>query len=220
MLRLAVSGTTGRMGKEILECIKKNDGLSFEIGFSSTEPLAKWDPNLIDAVVDFSLPESFSEVFKWCMENKKPLVSGTTGFDFKPFEMGEPTFPFLYSGNFSLGMAALVKSIKNFKKIGKDMKVWIEDIHHINKLDAPSGTAVRIKEEILRSFGLSVEIKSVREGDVFGVHKVYIETKNEKIVLEHEALNRGVFAEGALNAVQWLAGQKPGIYKFEDYLSS
>lgn len=220
MLRLAVSGTTGRMGREILGCIEKSKDLSFEIGFSSAEPLEKWNPDLIDAVVDFSLPESFDKVFDWCMENKKPLVSGTTGFELDPFKNLDVTFPFLYSGNFSLGMAALVKSIQNFKKIDADVKIWIEDVHHINKLDAPSGTAVRIKEEVLKTFDLSVEIKSVREGDVFGVHRVHIVTGNEKVVLEHEALNRGVFAEGALNAVQWLARQKPGIYKFEDYLSS
>jgi len=221
MLKLAVSGSTGRMGKEVLKKIKVSSGLSFVVGFSSAEPLNLWDPKVVDAVVDFSLPESFPEVFTWCLENNKPLVSGTTGFDPSLFQDRKVGFPFLHSGNFSLGIAALVQSIQNFKKSGKELKIWIEDIHHIHKVDAPSGTAVLLQKEILKNLDVDhVEIKSIREGEVFGVHKIHIKTAHEKIVLEHEALNRGVFAEGALNAVQWLARQKPGIYKFEDYLNS
>jgi 4-hydroxy-tetrahydrodipicolinate reductase len=221
MLRLAVSGSTGRMGKELLEKINESLDMSLAFEFSSSEPLSLWDPNLIDAVVDFSLPDSFLKIFDWCAENKKPLVSGTTGFDFDMFEKLNVDCPFLHSGNFSLGIAALVKSIQNFKKSGMGLEVWIEDVHHIHKLDAPSGTAVLLQKEILRSLNIShVEIKSTREGEIFGVHKIHIKTAHEKVVLEHEALDRGVFAEGALNAVQWLTRQKPGIYKFEDYLNS
>jgi 4-hydroxy-tetrahydrodipicolinate reductase len=222
MLRLAISGASGRMGGEIIKIIAASpDRFNLEAKASRSEGSVKdWDASNIDAVVDFSLPESFDEVFNWCATHNKPLVSGTTGFDVDEYKKKASDFPFLHSGNFSMGIAALIESLKNFKKMDSELKIWIEDIHHIHKLDAPSGTAVKIEDEIKKSLKASgAKIESIREGEVFGVHKVHIESANEHITLEHEALNRGVFAVGAMNALEWLAGQKPGVYKFEDYLS-
>lgn len=222
MLRVAVSGASGRMGQEVIKFIKeKSDKFRLVAEASkSGGDLEDWDASLVDAVVDFSLPDSFKEVFDWCKKNKKALVSGTTGFDLDEYQAKAFDFAFMHSGNFSMGVAALIESLKNFKKMDENLKVWIEDVHHVHKVDAPSGTAVKIESEIkasLQSEGAKIE--SIREGEVFGIHKVHIESPNERIVLEHEALNRGVFAAGAMNALEWLAGQKPGVYKFEDYLN-
>jgi len=225
MLKVAVSGATGRMGKEVIKVINDQADRFVLKGESSRSEggVKTLDASRIDAVVDFSLPDSFSEVFDWCSKYNKPLVSGTTGFDLDLYKSKSLSFPFMHSGNFSMGVAALIESLKNFKKMDKDLNIWIEDIHHIHKLDAPSGTAVKIEDEIKNSFESlkpsGVRIESVREGEVFGVHRVHIESSNEQIVLEHKALNRGVFAAGAMNALEWLAGQKPGVYKFEDYLN-
>jgi len=222
MLKVAVSGATGRMGLELIKMIEDDSG-RFSLSAKASRSLGgveNWNADEVDVVVDFALPESFDAVFKWCADNGKPLVSGTTGFDLNKYTSDKLGFPFMYSGNYSLGMAALIQSIQNFRKMDVNLNVWVEDIHHIHKLDAPSGTAVKIENEIKRSLKPSgAKIDSVREGEVFGIHKVHIESANEHIVLKHEALNRGVFAAGALNATEWLAGQKPGVYKFEDYLN-
>ena len=113
----------------------------------------------------------------------------------------------------------LCDSISSFKKMSPNAKIWIEDYHHVKKLDSPSGTAVKIKKHIEVELSKNdVEVKAVRAGSIFGVHNVHIATDQEWVTLTHRALNRGVFAEGALNAVEWLAGQKSGAYTFEDFL--
>jgi 4-hydroxy-tetrahydrodipicolinate reductase len=227
MLKVAISGSSGRMGRAVKDLIAQSEGrFSYCAGLAgspndkqSVSDISKWNPSEIDVVVDFSLPESFDAVFKWCADNQKPMVSGTTGFVVSDFEEKAKSFPFMHSGNYSLGVAGLIKSISAFKKMSPNAEVWIEDYHHTKKLDSPSGTAVkimkRIESDLLKK---EVEVKAVRAGSIFGVHNVHIATDQEWVTLTHRALNRGVFAEGALNAVEWLAGQKAGAYTFEDFL--
>ncbi len=226
MLKVAICGASGRMGTAIKEHIlKENSRFSYVRGFAGSASddltvtdLSQWDSKEIDVVIDFSLPESFSKVFAWCSENKKPMVSGTTGFSLADYN-GKADFPFMHSGNYSLGVAGLIRSVEAFKKMSPDAQIWVEDYHHTKKLDSPSGTAVKIKDKIVSYLGKNdVEIKAVRAGSIFGVHNIHIATDQEWVTLTHKALNRGVFAEGALNAVEWLAEQKSGAYTFEDFL--
>lgn len=226
MLKVGLSGSSGRMGAALKDYMGK-EGSRFEYvkGFASTQgddktviDLSSWSPSDIDVVVDFSLPESFIKVFEWCAKHKVPLVSGTTGFNVADYN-SKAAAPFMHSGNYSLGVAGLIQSISAFKKMSPGAKIWIEDYHHVNKLDSPSGTAVKIEKRIAKDLGKTdVEIKAVRAGSIFGVHHIHFATDQEWVTLTHRALNRGVFAEGALNAVEWLAEQKPGAYTFEDFL--
>lgn len=222
-MKIALSGSTGKMGQSI-------KSVSGEFGFEivaglSTEPVEKfesnnvdsWDPNNIDVVVDFSLPEGFETVLQWAKEHSKPLVSGTTGFKVNSEETFE--IPFFYSRNFSLGIASLSESLRLFKSLGPS-KVWIEDIHHDQKLDSPSGTALQLREIILGQMNCEVDISSIRGGSVFGVHKIHFLTQSEWVTLSHEALNREVFARGALRAANWLTDQSPGFYGMKDFINS
>lgn len=226
MLKLGIVGSSGRMGSELKRLIESDGRFSYELGWANTKDddktvlsLSEWNPNLVDAVVDFSLPDSFESAYEWCSKNQKPLVTGTTGLEVETYS-SKADFPFMHSGNYSLGVASLIKSISSFSKLGVGAQVWIEDYHHTKKLDAPSGTAVKINNKIESEFGRAAEIKSIRAGSIFGVHKVHIATDQEWVTISHQALNRGVFAEGALNAVHWLAGQKSGGYTFEEFLNS
>ncbi len=226
MLRVGISGSSGRMGQALKDHInKETERFEYVKGFATSSndektssDLSNWSSEKIDVVIDFSLPESFEKIFEWCSQNKIPLVSGTTGFNLADYN-GKSAMPFMHSGNYSLGIAGLIQSISAFKKMSPHAKVWVEDYHHIHKLDSPSGTAVKIEKKIAEELGKrDVEIKAVRAGSIFGVHNVHMATEQEWVTLTHRALNRGVFAEGALNAVEWLAEQKPGAYSFEDFL--
>ncbi len=226
MLRVGVCGSSGRMGVAIKEQIKKeSDRFDYVLGFANKKldeqtftDLNHWSSDLIDVVLDFSLPDSFKKVFNWCSKYQKPLVSGTTGFDVKDYKK-KANFLFMHANNYSLGVAGLIKSIEAFKNMSLNAQVWVEDYHHLNKLDSPSGTAVKIKNKIKESFQREdVEINTVRAGSIFGVHSVHIVTEEEWVTLTHEALNRKVFAQGALNALEWLTRQKTGSHAFEDFL--
>ncbi len=226
MLRVGVCGSSGRMGMAVKEqIIKESDRFDYVLGFASKKSdektllsLNDWSPDLIDAVIDFSLPDSFKKVFKWCSKYEKPLVSGTTGFDLKEYKK-RANFLFMHSGNYSLGVAGLIKSIESFKNISPNAQIWVEDYHHLNKLDSPSGTAIKIKSKIQKSFSRQdVEINTVRAGLIFGIHSIHIVTDQEWVTLTHKALNREVFAQGALNALEWLVRQKTGVYTFKDFL--
>lgn len=226
MIRVALSGASGRMGKELQSLIEEDCAFNWAYGFAESKQgekifsdLSFWKADEIDVVVDFSLPESFEKVYAWCSEHKKPLVSGTTGMDLENYR--EPGFPFLHSGNFSLGIAALIKSIAAFKVLeSPNLKIWIEDYHHSKKLDAPSGTAIKIQKEIGAFFSDKIEIHSQRAGSILGVHKIHLVTDQEWLTLSHEALKRSVFAQGALNSAGWTLAQKPAFYSLEDYINS
>ena len=177
----------------------------------------------VDAVVDFSFLEGLEQVAQWCQNNKKPLVTGTTGGFKNISEVINTTtlsYPLMHSGNYSLGMASVISSLKSFKALSKNnAKIWIEDYHHKLKKDAPSGTALKISQAIKNDLGKEAQINDVRAGSIFGVHKIHIATNEEWVTLSHTALNREVFARGALEALVWLQEQPPGLYSLEDYLN-
>lgn len=222
MLKIALSGASGRMGQSIKALINKNSSFDLVAEFSKESSLENWKASEIDLVVDFSLPAAFQEVFGWAQKNKVPLVSGTTGMDFGSLSQSDLEAPFFYSRNYSLGIAALSAAIKNFSVLDQP-KIWIEDYHHANKIDSPSGTALHLKEAAIKCFSdgqKEVEVKSIRAGSVFGVHKVHLATESEWITLEHRALSRELFSEGALQVALWLKDKKAGFYQMKDYIES
>lgn len=222
MIRIALSGASGRMGQALQKLIDQDAGLSLVATLSKEQSLDSWSAGNVDAVIDFSLPEAFEQVFEWCLNTKTPLISGTTGMKNLDFyvEKAQGQFPFMYSGNYSLGVAGLIKAISSFKALGPKSRIWIEDYHHINKLDAPSGTALKIQSKIKKDFPENeAPINSARAGSIFGVHHVHIATDQEWVTLSHQALNRDVFAQGALNAASWLVKKEVGFYELEDFLN-
>ena len=173
--------------------------------------------------IDFTTPDAIRANYKFIAKNFKAAVIGTTGWHDiekdvkKTFE--DAGSPMIYASNFSLGVNALEAAVK---KVGQMLKgngytPSIEEIHHIHKLDAPSGTAITIGRIIEESLGEKPEITSVREGEVPGIHTVTLDSSVDKITLRHEAYSREGLAKGAVVAALMTEGLK-GVHEFSQLL--
>ena len=231
-MKIALLGY-GRMGRAI-ENIAKNRG---------HEIVAKIDKDEIEGTlehanvaINFSIPDAAVNNIFSALSLKIPVVCGTTGWleDLKKvtdFTTKNDT-AFLYASNFSIGVNLFFKLNEQLAKImnnQSEYKVNIEEIHHIHKLDAPSGTAITLAEGIIENskssdWSLStdksdeIQIDAIREGEVPGTHNVTYESSIDAISIKHEAHNREGFALGAVVAAEWIVGKK-GIFKMNDVLN-
>jgi 4-hydroxy-tetrahydrodipicolinate reductase len=229
--KLAIIGASGRMGAELLALAHE---FKFEVvqgvgrsklsiaNLTLADHVNKIDAGKIDVVVDFSLPELTDDVVKWCVQNKKPLVSGVTGISTAQkralSDAGKST-PILWAPNMSLGIAVLSRMLNEFRNL-KGFEFQIEELHHKRKKDKPSGTALFLQEKMEAVIGEEAPPPlAIRGGGIFGIHKVWAMGEEETITLEHNAMNRRVFARGALKAAQWLVNQKPDLYTLDDVLT-
>jgi 4-hydroxy-tetrahydrodipicolinate reductase len=231
-MKIALLGY-GRMGRAI-ENIAKNRG---------HEIVAKIDKDQIEGTlehanvaINFSVPDAAVNNIFSALSLKIPVVCGTTGWleDLKKvtdFTTKNDT-AFLYASNFSIGVNLFFKLNEQLAKMmnnQSEYKVNIEEIHHIHKLDAPSGTAITLAEGIIENskssdWSLStdksdeIQIDAIREGEVPGTHTVTYESSIDAISIKHEAHNREGFALGAVVAAEWIVGKK-GIFKMNDVLN-
>jgi 4-hydroxy-tetrahydrodipicolinate reductase len=211
------------MGKEILAVAERDSSfkiINIDLRKKGTEP----DPSLIDVAIEFSIPLGALNVSQWCVRNKKPLVSGTTGFspdEDSEFRKTSKEIPLFWSPNMSIGLNAMAEAMTHFAHNFLANKVTIDDVHHINKKDKPSGTAKFLHSLVLGSVAKTTQVfdpVSVREGDVFGIHNVNFFGNGETVSFRHEAQNRSIFAQGALQASQWISKKGPGFYQMKDLL--
>lgn len=212
-----------------------------DLGFDWFSSLDQLDA-AADLLIDFTLPGGTRVASHWCASNSVALLSGTTGLqdgDIKALKNAALKVPVLWAPNMSHGVAlmtALVRQAAN--TLGPDAKVAIADVHHRHKLDAPSGTALalagavregqsaRVQERLVSERPASIPVtpesepvfSSVREGEVVGEHTVSFTLHDEVIEITHKALDRNVFAKGALKAGEWLLRQPPGYYSTRDWL--
>ncbi len=231
-MKIALLGY-GRMGKAI-ENIAKNRG---------HEIVAKIDKDQIEGTlehanvaINFSIPDAAVNNIFSALSLKIPVVCGTTGWleDLKKvtdFTTKNDT-AFLYASNFSIGVNLFFKLNEQFTQIMNKHHHYslnIEEIHHIHKLDAPSGTAITLAEGIIENskssdWSLStdksdeIQIDAIREGEVPGTHTITYESSIDAISIKHEAHNREGFALGAVVAAEWIVGKK-GIFKMSDVLN-
>ena len=220
------------MGQEISRLLRDQDRLEASVGIDrhlKAEGFQKILPQLsepgaeaADLWIDFSTASAFDEILDFCVRTKKPLVSGTTGLSDtqkQKLESAAREIPILWASNMSLGVAVLNEALKLFGKL-KGFDFQIEEIHHNRKLDKPSGTAITLQETLKAAVKTSVpEPLAIRGGGVFGVHKAWAFSDEELLMFEHQALNRAVFARGALRAADWLSDRKAGLYRMQDVLS-
>lgn len=216
-IRVALSGDRGRMGKSLKKLIKNNSKFKIKAVANRSAPVQDWNPKNIDVVVDFSLPSLWVQTLKWCETYQKPLVSGTTGLS--PNQQAQikkisQKIPIFYAENMSWGCFLMSQWLSQITP--QKGTLLLEDIHHKNKKDRPSGTALRLKKSLPKSVQKKVKIKSIRKGAHFGIHRLTLTTKDEKISVEHEAFHREVFAQGALHAAQFLIHKKKGLYSVQD----
>ena len=231
-MRIAIAGQNGRMGRMLVNELESGQwqDLSFAGGTTSAD-----NPEQLftaDAVIDFTTPEATRKHIWLAAKHHKPLIIGTTGLndtDMKEMRDAARECPLLFSANMSIGvnlLAALVEQAS--ARLGSDFDIEISEIHHHNKIDAPSGTALMLGKATGRpaapidrtgrreqgTVGYAVQ----RGSDVIGEHTVTFFGPGERIELGHRAHNRNLFAKGALRAAQWLKGKPHGFYTMRDVL--
>lgn len=186
-----------------------------------------WFPSLeqvdstVDLLIDFTLPGGTEAAAHWCTANSVAMVSGTTGLrdaDFKALKNAALKAPVLWAPNLSQGVALMTALVsQTADALGKQAEIAIHDIHHKHKLDAPSGTALALAQAARADEG-DISFSSAREGEVIGEHTVSFVLADEVIEITHKALDRDVFAKGALKAGLWLVKQAPGYYSTREWL--
>lgn len=230
-MKLALLGY-GKMGK-IIERLALEKGHS--IVYTSTRNNSEGVLTDADAAIDFSSPNVAKENILNCIENKIPVVSGTTGWlnEFKEVVAfcEKRNGSFLYASNFSIGVNLFFKINQyaaQLMEAYKDYSVSVEEIHHTEKKDAPSGTAITITEDILKHSDKkewilddekedAITITAKREHDVKGTHTVSYKSNIDTLSLTHEAHSREGFALGAILAAEWIVG-KQGVFSMQDVL--
>lgn len=199
------------------------------------------DEDHVDCVVDFTAPEATTEYAEVCADHGVPFVTGTTGLEghgadpIDALDAASEAVPVLHASNFSRGVAALRAAVSEAASSLPGYDVEVTETHHNGKQDAPSGTARTLVEDVeaerpdltgrehgregdARRDDDEIGVHARRAGDVTGEHEVLFAGNCETLSLSHSAGDRGVFAEGALDAAVELAGREAGRYRFADLL--
>jgi len=230
-MKIALLGY-GRMGKAIEEIALER---GHEIVIRKDVDPIDVDLSIADAAIDFSHPSAAFDNIKNCIDSQVPVVSGTTGwldrFDEIKSYCQDHNGAFIYASNFSIGVNLFFNLNAHLAKMMEQIKgydVSMEEIHHVHKLDAPSGTAISLANDILensekkqwniespKSDDLFIKVK--REGEVPGTHSVSYTSAIDGIEIKHTAFNRTGFALGAVVAAEWLQ-EKKGVFNMKDVL--
>jgi 4-hydroxy-tetrahydrodipicolinate reductase len=173
-----------------------------------------------DAVIDFTTPDAVLPNIEACVRAKRNMVVGTTGWSGELATVRQLVeragTGFLYGANFSIGINLFYDVVRTgAAALRHQYSGQIFERHHVNKKDAPSGTAAELQKIIRDASETELEITSFREGDVVGMHELVLDSPNDTVYLCHDAKSRRGFAEGAVKAAEWLAG-KHGFFNFRD----
>lgn len=223
-----IHGASGRMGKALLRLARDDARMQVVAAVSRSgtagdaiaipaDRLA--DCPAFDVAIDFSLPEGFDAVLELCLSRGCALVSGTTGLSDGQREslaQAAQRIPVLWASNFSLGVAVLEDLVARAARALPDWSLRIVETHHVHKLDAPSGTALTLARAAETASGRMPAIESIREGEVVGDHLVLFEGRAERLELRHSALDRDIFAAGALEAALRLAGRSARLWRLPE----
>lgn len=239
-MKIALVGY-GKMGKEI-EKIALERGHTIVSKITSSNPLESQDTNNFDVAIDFSTPSAVLSNIHFLVDHKVPAIIGTTGWNNSLNEVTERVKSnntvLLHASNFSVGVNLFFKLNQILAKLmnqHSDYGVSMEEIHHTEKLDAPSGTAITLAEGIIENHklyedwkcpqgsknsaeGKAINIEAFREPDVKGTHSIYYKSAIDTISIKHEAHNRKGFALGAILAAEWITNKK-GVYTMKDVLN-
>ncbi|NNC99318.1 MAG: 4-hydroxy-tetrahydrodipicolinate reductase [Gammaproteobacteria bacterium] len=265
MLKLAVVGANGRMGRALVQALaastdsrsclsavidsgRNTDSIGVDagelagIGSIGVPIVASLDQAEFDLLIDFTLVEPALAHLKYCVSKRKMMVIGTTGFDAqqqRQIKEAGLVIPIVLAPNMSVGVNLCFHLLKQAATVlGEDADIEIIETHHRQKLDAPSGTALRMGQIVAGALGRNLEdcavygregiseprdrntigFATVRAGDVVGEHTVMFASDGERLELSHKATSRQTFARGALRAAQWLSSQSAGLYDMQDVL--
>lgn len=265
-LRLAITGANGRMGQSIIRAVDALDNIEIVYAIVREEnpylgksvcdfvPVSK-NNHLVyqtidevnqaefDVMIDFTSIESSIANAEYCARYNKKLLIGTTGFnetEITQLKNWAKSAPILLSANTSLGVNLVLNLLKKTAQaIGQKADIEIIEAHHRNKVDSPSGTAIKMGEAIASELNrdlnhdgvfsrhgiigkrsdTEIGFSTIRAGDIIGDHTVLFTLPGERIEISHKATSRELFANGAVRVAMWLNNQKPGWYTMEDMLN-
>jgi 4-hydroxy-tetrahydrodipicolinate reductase len=205
-IKVAIFGASGRLGRSIANLV--------------TDPFLLAED--ADLYIDASLPPGVPAHLEIALSAKRPIVIGVTGLSTETHALiahASKSIPIFYSPNFSLGIA-LLKKFAEFmaQSFHREANVDLIETHHLEKKDAPSGTALSLAKS-LQENGRNPTLHSIRSGAIVGIHELIFNTAEEKISLIHTAHSRDAFARGALAAAAFLLKQSPGLYGMDNLLS-
>ena len=241
MTKIAITGSNGRMGQALIRAVKLNPNVSDGPMLNRGD-----DINLVledfDVLIDFTRPEATLNALSICQNAGKAMVIGTTGFSddaLKVIDQASSDIPIVFAPNMSIGVNLTLKLLETTAKvIGTDSNFEIVEAHHRHKVDAPSGTALKMGEVIANALGRdlsecavfgregteeprdkqTIGFSSIRGGDVVGEHSVTFFMEGERVEITHKASSRMTYANGAIKACQWLTNQANGLYSMQDVL--
>ena len=241
MTKIAITGSNGRMGRALIRAVKINPDVTQGSMLNRGD-----DINLVlkdfDVLVDFTRPEATLEALSICQNAGKAMVIGTTGFSdeaLKIIDQASSDIPIVFAPNMSVGVNLTLKLLETTAKvIGTDSNIEIVEAHHRHKVDAPSGTALKMGEVIANALGRNLSecavygregteqprdkqtigFSSIRGGDVVGEHSVTFFMEGERVEITHKASSRMTYANGAIKACQWLINKANGLYSMQDVL--
>ena len=248
MIKVLINGCNGKMGQELAKAIEKNDNFKTICGidridtgdnkFSVYTDITKIAEEP-DVIIDFSVPVSTFNVLQYAVEKHIPIVICTTGFSKEELEKIEELskqVPIFRSSNMSYEINLMSKLVAQITRYLKDSDIEIIETHHNRKVDAPSGTALLLADSINNELNnemhyeydrhvkrekrdkKEIGIHSIRGGNIVGTHTVTFFSENETFEITHTATSRGVFAEGALKAAEYLVLQNNGLYSMDDLI--
>ncbi len=264
MLRVAITGAAGRMGKTLIEACHQADGCQLsaaveragmsligadagELAGIGTQGVSLVDDiasvvNDFDVLIDFTSIESTLYNLEVCKQNKKHIIIGTTGFSDEQKSMikaaAEET-AVVFAPNMSVGVNLCLKLLQMAASVlNEDYDIEVIEAHHRHKVDAPSGTALRMGEVVAETLGRDLKdcavygregqtgardpqtigFETIRAGDVVGEHTVMFATEGERVEITHKASSRMTFAKGAIRAARWLQNKDKGLYDMRDVL--
>ena len=236
-----ISGARGRMGRAVSQVLDAREDVVVAARFDRGETPGL---NLCDVIIDFSTPEASVELAKACAARGGPaLVIGSTGLSPEQdaeIEAAAEKIAIVRSGNFSLGLNILIGLVEHAAQRldGRDWDIEVLETHHRRKVDAPSGTALMLGEAAANGRGRDLEdlktapydgitgprepgkigFASLRAGGVIGEHTVLFGSDDELLTLSHSAIDRSLFAKGAVAAAAWVRNRRPGLYDMQDVL--
>jgi 4-hydroxy-tetrahydrodipicolinate reductase len=241
MIRVVVNGALGYMGSILTKLINESDKFtlvsSVDAGSQQEDVLKNISQfeGEADIVIDFSHHTAAPDVINWSVAHKTPVIVATTGHTLEEKSIingAGNEIPVFYSANMSLGIALVASMAKKAAAVFPNADIEIVERHHNRKIDAPSGTALLLAESVKESrpdativcgrSGMSkrgeneIGVSSLRLGNLPGTHEVIINTGTQSITLTHEVYDRALFAEGALDAAEFLIKQEPGVYSIKD----
>lgn len=263
MTRIAIAGAAGRMGRTLIELGRSSAGLHLGAALERVgAPQVGIDPGVLvgaepcgftiaddlaavlddfDVLIDFTVPESTLRNVETCRRAGKRMVIGTTGLgaDVEHIRAAAAEVAIVFAPNMSVGVNLCFRLVElATRALGEDFDIEIIEAHHRHKIDAPSGTAVRLGEIVADVLGrdlaqcavygregrtgprdrATIGFETIRAGEIVGDHTVMFAGAGERIEITHRAADRSTFAHGALRAASWLATREHGLFDMQDVL--